>query len=346
MATLYRRGTAVATVNAPARAMVVGTPGYTNRVVLTVQPGIQVSWPTTNGYTYEPQWTATPSVASSWVDLAAAQTVDGSTQSLLDPSGASRYYRVIEVTPPSATASSLIVNGGFELGSGTTPTNWVLGGTQPPVRTGIAARSGSFGLDNSVTNTTATPNGWQFQQNVMAQGGGALLAGQSYNFSFWAKQLSSGVSYVQNYRLSWLDASGATLANLAWKGFNGGNGTWAQITATNLVAPANTVDALIELYGTTGAVLHGYGEVLLDDFSLALNTPGQTNLLQPATLPCVQISWPSDAGQQYQLQWSNSLSSKAWTNSPSVISGDGSTKVSVEPMAADQATFYRITQLQ
>ena len=74
------------------------------------------------------------------------------------------------------------------------------------------------------------------------------------------------------------------LGDVGWISFTGGNGTWTQVTANNLVAPAKAANALITLYATTGAVLHGYGAVLIDDVTLAPTTasPGQTNEVSSA----------------------------------------------------------------
>ena len=47
------------------------------------------------------------------------------------------------------------------------------------------------------------------QRDLLAsQGGSAVVGGQTYNFSFWAYQASSGASLVQNYKVNWLNGSG------------------------------------------------------------------------------------------------------------------------------------------
>jgi len=135
-----------------------------------------------------------------------------------------------------------------------------------------------YGMDLAVTNAASTPNTSSLAQTLT---NGSIVAGQTYNFLFWADQISSGVSYVQNYRLSWLNGSGATLGTVGWNGFSGGNGAWAQIVVTNLIAPANAVNARVEISGTTGAVLGGHGEVLIDDVALAINADGNALVAVP-----------------------------------------------------------------
>ena len=337
--TLYNQGTAVTTLNASAQVLTVTTPGYTNRATLSLQPGAQVNWPTTAGYTYEPQ-SATNHVT--WLDLIAPLTGDGTTNVLFvaGSNAALAGYRVLEILPPTASATSLVSNGGFEFLAGSNIAGWTLGGSQSPTRT-TTAHIGSYALDLAVTNTGTVPNSSQLSQTLT---NGSVVPGLSYNFSFWARQISSGVSYVQNYRLSWLNASGATISAIGYNSFSGGNGTWVQVLVTNLVAPAGTTKALIEIYGTTGAVQSGYGEVLLDDIALGLNTPGTTNVLAVTAHPANQITWRSISTETYQLQASTNVSPGAtWTNIGPSLPGDGSLKAVIDP-AVPSAKFYRLTQ--
>jgi hypothetical protein len=126
-------------------------------------------------------------------------------------------------------------------------------------------------MDLAVTNVTAGANGAEIQQNVANQGG-TIIAGNTYVLSFWAKQISSGVSYVQNYKITWLN--GVTpISSVGFTAFTGGSGSWAQISTGSIVAPATATSALIQIFGATGAVLGGYGEVLVDDVSLTTTSP-------------------------------------------------------------------------
>ena len=68
------------------------------------------------------------------------------------------------------------------------------------MRINTNAHAGQFSLLLAVTNTAATPNNSQIEQNVVNQGGVPVIAGQTYALSFRAWQAGSGVSLVQNYR--------------------------------------------------------------------------------------------------------------------------------------------------
>ena len=79
-------------------------------------------------------------------------------------------------------------------------------------------------------NAGGSPNQAEIQQNL-GNAGGFVTGGQSYTFSFQAKQISSGVSYVQQYRLQWYDDNNVAIpgADIGFTGFSGGNGTWTKI---------------------------------------------------------------------------------------------------------------------
>ncbi len=336
---LYHQGAFVASYSAPARALLVVTPGYTNYPVMNIQPGTQINWLTQSGNSYLPQ--ASPDNAN-WNNLSAALNGTGTTNSLfvLNAPG-QNHFRVLEITTPLTSGNSVVSNGGFELVNGTNALDWTPGGSQLPSITSKAVHTGTYSLDLAVTNPASTPNTTTISQTLT---NGSITAGQSYNFSFWALQISSGVSYVQNYRVSWLNNSGATLSSVS-SGITAGYGSWTQDAATNLVAPTGTVNAKIDISGTTGAVANGYGEVLVDDVILAVNTPGQTNVLAATTQPAVQIGWSSAAGKNYNVNWTANLAGNNWSNLVSSVPGNGTTNVLTDLVSSNQARYYRVVQL-
>jgi len=190
---LYLHGNVVATYTAPAYTLLTVTPGYTNWPVVNAQIGATTSWPTISGNTYEPQSSPDDSL---WTDVAGILSGDGTTNSLFIPGSAAlnKFYRVLEVTSPLSSGISVVSNGGFEFGTGTTATGWSIGGSQFPVRTSVTAHGGSYSLDVAVTNTSSLPNTASFAQTLT---NGAVSGGTSYNFSFWIKQISSGIGYVE-----------------------------------------------------------------------------------------------------------------------------------------------------
>jgi hypothetical protein len=70
-------------------------------------------------------------------------------------------------------------------------------------------------------------------------------------------------------------------------------------------------------------------------------SPTVTNVLQVATLPVANITWPSTAGVQYFPQMLTGQVSGAWTDSLPAVLGDGTTKSIMLPMT-NNATFVRL----
>ena len=215
------------------------------------------------------------------------------------------------------------------------------------MRISTSSHGGQFSLSLAVTNPASTPNSSSISQNAASQGGPAVIPGLTYNFSFWAYQFSSGPSLVQNYKVTWLNSSGTGVGDTGWISFSGGAGSWIQISTNNLVAPANAVNASINIYGTTGSVANGYGQVLIDDVSLASAASGQNQASQssPAAGAAVQISWPSTSGKTYNVQWNNNPGGNNWSNLVSSVAGNGNTNTVSDVMSPTQQRFYRVVQL-
>jgi beta-glucanase (GH16 family) len=312
-------------------------------VAVAIQAGAQVSWPTTVGTTWTLQ--AANAIGSNvvWNTLLGPTAGDGTTNTLFDPlwPAVDQQYQVVQIT---SGTSNIIVNGGFEAVNGSSVSNWSLSGSDLPVLVSTNSHSGQFSMSLAVTNPASTPNNSEIQQNVASQGGSAVVPGQTYNFSFWAWQAGSGVSLVQNYSVTWLNSSGNSVGTYGWISFTGGNGSWTQISANNLVAPTNAVNALIAIYATTGAVAHGYGDVLIDDVSLGSATPGQTNVLSAVAQPGVQMSWPSTSGGLYDVQWTGNLSGNNWSNLVTSLAGNGNTNTVVDVFGTNQCRFYQVVQ--
>jgi CxxC motif-containing protein (DUF1111 family) len=310
---------------------------------LSIQPGVELSWSTTSGNTYQLQ--AAPLPTGPWANLTGTMPGDGQPKSHCDFAGsASRRYQVLETVPGIPAPPVNPVNGGFESGSGTTASQWTTGASQPPTRTSSEAHSGSFAMRCSVVNVGAAAAEGLLSQMVVAQGG-SVTAGQTYNFSFWAKQVSSGPSYIQQYEVQWRNSVGGVVGGSGLQNFSGVIGTWTKITVPNLVAPANAVEARVSFRFVTGAVSGGHGEVLLDDISLDSGsgsnpgTPETVNALPVASKPVARISWPSKTGISYRPVATTNF--VTWTPLQPLIDGDGSTKEFTVPMSKS-AEFFRL----
>jgi hypothetical protein len=245
-------------------------------VAVSTNQTTTVSWTAYSTNVYQPQ--SSPD-NSTWSNVG-IQIVGSTPHSIVDLANAA-FYQILEYYP---VTTEVVANGGLDLDTGSNPDtalNWNGVQSQPPVWINTDGHTAPGCLDLAVTNTVAAPNGSEMQQNTLLQGN-PVTPGDSYDFSFWAKQISSGPSYVQNYNVQWLGSGSVVLGQSGPLGFSGGSGSWAHITQTGLVAPAGAVTALIQINGNTGAVDGGYGEVLIDDVSLASTTlTGGPNILAP-----------------------------------------------------------------
>ena len=311
---------------------------------LDIQSGVNVSWPTSTGNIYQVRWSPNPD-AGPWANLGGAVIGDATTKSLYDPiPRGARHYQVLEIVPGSTPVASIPLNGGFELGNGSIATNWNASANRPPVRTNLHAHSGSFSMQSALTNATAAPSEGTLSQLVVAQGG-TVVGGQMYTFSFWARQVTVGPSYIQQYQVQWLNNVGGVVGGSGLVNFNGVIGSWTKLSVTNLAAPANAVEARVYFRFVTGAMAGGHGEVFIDDVALDSGGgpagPGQTNVLQVVIQPVARISWPTTVGTEYQAESSATLGSGTWTGILPMMVGDGGTKSFLAPMMRHQE-FIRL----
>ena len=74
------------------------TPSQTNVLSAVVQPGIQVSWPSTSGTLYDVQWTGNLG-SSNWSNLVSSVAGNGNTNTVSDAISTNQYrfYRVVEL---------------------------------------------------------------------------------------------------------------------------------------------------------------------------------------------------------------------------------------------------------
>ncbi len=303
----------------------------------TISSATQVNWtPLSAVNSYQPQKSTDGVIYS---NLGAA--IIGNAVSSTFEAGQSPFYRVMESTPGTQEA---VFNGGFEAEGfdAQEADGWLGNQSQPALRITTDFYTGTASMQLKVLNATSEPNGSELSQNV-TNAGGSITTGSSYTLSFWAKQISSGPSYVQEYRVSWLAAGGAEVVSGAWQNLaTGAIGTWTQRTLSGLVAPAGAVTAFIQIVGKTGAVEGGLGEVLIDDVSLSASGFTTPTMIASSTAPAVKISWPSTTGKSTLVQASLDLAS--WSNFSGVIVGDNTIKAVYDSMA-NPKKFYRVGEL-
>ncbi len=320
-----------------ALTLLIGTTDCGAQPVLNFEAGVELSWSTSTGNTYQPQWAPDP--GGPWTALGGSVPGDGMTKRLYDPAAnGSRSYRVLEIVPGAA---AIPVNGGFESGSGASAANWSTAASQPPARSNAAAHTGAFSMRSVLNNTTPAPNEGTLEQFVVAQGG-TVTGGQTYAFSFWAKQVSVGPSYVQQYQVQWRNGAGGVVGGTGLVNFNGVIGAWTQVSVPGLVAPATAVEARVFFRFVTGAIAGGHGEVFIDDVVLdSGGGSGTTNILPVSSQRVARISWPTTAGVEYRPQSNTNLTSGTWTDILPVIVGDGGTKAILLPLTGDRG-FVRV----
>lgn len=177
------------------------------QVQLNLQPGVQLSWPapnTTN--TYHLQWS--PPASGTWSDLVAAIAGDGTTHTVFDPfPPGSRQYQDLEIVPGTAPSAALPANSGFEIGNGTTASNWVtdtaVGGPVYGIRTNDSPHSGSFNYQVHLASTGAGP------LVEFSQAGVPVTGGTTYPFSFYSMALPGSQGQSTQWRILW-NAGGDT----------------------------------------------------------------------------------------------------------------------------------------
>ena len=341
-ATVYSNGIPVNTISAAPGVLTVHASPLPGTFEPALARNTQLSWPTTVGNNYQVQWAVSPTNGSSaWSSLTGVTAGDGTTNTLFDLLGANgaRAYRVLEYTTYYVTN---IVNGGFELGTGTNALNWTVSGTSSntPIRISTNTHSGSWSM--SLGNYKSGNGGVSIQQNEQTQGAAGVVPGLAYAFSFWAQQILNGSGLVQNWSLAWLNSANSTISSTN-ANFTGGGGYWGQIIVPGLVAPANAVQASIKFSSTTGSSTNWLtiaGQVLLDDVLLTTSAPGSTNMLPVTVQSGWQVSWPSANYVTYGLRRAAALN--AWTDYGSNFTGTGGTISIFDPAGTNQFQFYQV----
>lgn len=315
-------------------------------LMASIAQGTAVSWTASSPINaYQPQ--ESPD-GTTWTNVG-PQIIGNSVTSVFDEDGAA-FYQVLESVPAIEEAT---FNGGFELEFFGDADGWESPPTQLAERITTDARTGTASMRIRAVNGTpfvAPPAESQTSQNTYnanldGGGTGTITVGNTYTLSFWAKQISFGPSYVQQYRVSWLAEGGAEVVAGTWQDFSATvGGTWEEQTLSGLVAPEGATTAFIQIAGKLGGVDGAEGEVLIDDVSLISDGFGSPTPIAATPAPAVEVSWPSTDGQEYQVKSSIDLGFTGWSNLGGVITGDGGIKSVFEPISGPRK-FYKVGEL-
>jgi hypothetical protein len=192
--------------SAPAAILALSMAASMGQPLLGIQSGVELSWPTTNGKTYQLQWS--PSAGGAWTALGEATSGDGLAHSLYDPfPGGARHYQILEILPGRPATPAIPLNGGFEFGSGATASNWSVttaaGGPVRGVRTNNNPHSGAFSFEVYLASTGAGP------VVEFTQSGVPVTGGTTYPFTFYANALTGSTGHNAQWRILW-NAGGDT----------------------------------------------------------------------------------------------------------------------------------------
>jgi CxxC motif-containing protein (DUF1111 family) len=323
-------------LSAPAAALVLSMAVSSGQPLLEIQSGAELSWPTTIGKTYQLQWS--PASGGAWTALGGSASGDGLAHSLYAPCAAgARRYQVLEIVPSAPATPALPLNGGFEFGNGTTASNWSVttaaGGPVYAARTNNNPHSGSFNYEVHLASTGAGP------VVEFAQSGVPVTGGTTYPFSFYSSALPGSAGYSAQWRILW-NAGGDT----GYVGFTPGNNAYGSIS-NSVTAPSAATSATIYFHLAGAAITNQSATIQFDDVALGSGSspgvPGETNVLQVAAQPVVNLSWPTISGTQYQPLTTTNLASGIWTSNSPVILGDGGARSLMLPMT-DTPAFFRL----
>lgn len=268
-------------------------PAFCDDVIpIAVESGTEVSWQSTREFHYLVQYTRAVG-SEGWKDLGPRISGNDARRSVLDPeTGMERRYRVLQMRPDFVLASSVLENGSFEEGDISFAKSWT-GAADPPIRSAKEARSGSFSMHCKLTNVGARPQEGRLSQRIRGAGS-RIEGGKVYNLSFWTKNVSAGLSYVQQYHLEWLGEAGEVLAAENYINFPSHPGEWKKHMVPGLRAPGAAVAAMIRFRFVTGAIEEAHGEVYLDDVVFEtgdVDPARQPRPIKVETSPASRISW-------------------------------------------------------
>lgn len=188
------------------------------------------------------------------------------------------------VAVASQASASIVVNGGFELGTGTDADSWAqFQGATPPAlavveRDNTMPASGDWAMILSVTGSTlSVGTNAEIQQLTPLN---SIIPGETYDMSFLAKAGSIGPGVVVFAEVQWLDSDGSDGGGV--KGSTGLMEISGLLTSTyqsfgfsNIVAAPGSDAALVDIRMNGGAFDGSDGLIYVDDVTL---TPEPTTL--------------------------------------------------------------------
>ncbi len=126
-----------------------------------------------------------------------------------------------------------------------------------------------------------------------------------------------------------------TIPSAGW-----GTWEWSSLLDTNGNPAQVTLDGSTQILRLGGSVTGSEPEVNVNFFMLVPATPKPT-IAAHISGGNISVSFPSQTGYSYQLQYKNNLTDANWTSVGSAVSGDGSVKSVVDSTTASHR-YYRV----
>ena len=295
-----------------------------------IEGGTLLSWtPTSPDNSYQPQESAN---GEDFINL--GPEVIGESQSSIFDGTESAFYRVLEnIRVPFDN----IFNGGFEIAGDDDdlcPFRWVCVG-QFPERITTDVRTDDASVRIAIQNDGAVGNISEIQQNTQ------VFPGESLDFSFFAKRVSSTGTFFASYRIQWLGETGFISDAVPSTAIDGPIGEFVEFSASGIIVPENATNALIQIGAVTGAIDGDSGEVIVDDVVFTALENDSTEVIASTTAAAVNISFPTEEGLTYQVQSATAL--EGFTDFGAAFTGTGSILSISDPIDVP-ANFYQVVE--
>ncbi|NRB44106.1 MAG: hypothetical protein HRU47_04780 [Verrucomicrobiales bacterium] len=161
---------------------------------------------------------------------------------------------------------SIIDNFSFEEGQGDAAIGWAFTNSQPPIRSGSDAHTGSHSAYINLQNEGKKPS----ESHKIKTIDGKLIGGLNYELSFFVKQMKPGTGgYIQQYFVEWWDEDQQAVKGTGFKQFSSKIGDWEKIVVPGLDIPENVRSVKLLFRFVTGAIEGGSGEVFIDDINFS-----------------------------------------------------------------------------
>ncbi|MEQ8770522.1 MAG: hypothetical protein RIB60_08440 [Phycisphaerales bacterium] len=158
----------------------------------------------------------------------------------------------------SSASANVVVNGGFELGTGTDSDNWTEfgGGAAGTLseRSSVAPLAGNFSHIITAVGDATVGASAGINYNSISDGGLASLAENTTVTLTFDAETNLGPGGVAFYALRVLDSSGAIVADTGLQGFGTGSITSATLNVPSFgAAPSDAYAAFVEIVVNAGA---------------------------------------------------------------------------------------------